>query len=66
MYTFGAPPGSGQVVPNQMVEPPILSEFRMRAEERIFGELSSYDKGDWQRTHSKPGDFILKDIEWRM
>jgi len=67
VYTFGAPPGSKTAVPNQMVEPPILCEFRMKGGGRdVWGVEFVPTRETGNALIPKPGDFILKDIrQWR-
>lgn len=66
-YTFGAAPGSTKPVPNQMVEPPILSDFRMKGGGKdVWGTefVPTYETGG--ALIPKPGEFRLTDItKWR-
>lgn len=66
MYSFGQMPG-GKAVPSIMVEPPIISEFRMNGGGKdIWGVnyIPTYETG--QALLPEPNNFILKDIrQWR-
>lgn len=66
MYSFGQMPG-GKPVPSIMVEPPIISEFRMNnGGKDVWGVnyVPTYETG--QALIPKPNNFILKDIrQWR-
>jgi hypothetical protein len=66
-YTFGAPPGSPRPVPNQIVGPSFMGEFRMKGGGKdIWGVefVATYETGNAMLP--KPGDFILTDIrKWR-
>lgn len=65
-FTYGAPPGA-KPVPNQMVEPPFLSEYRMTGGGNdIWGVQFVPTKEAGGGMLPKPGEFILKDIKkWR-
>ncbi|MCR3922698.1 MAG: veratrol--corrinoid protein metyltransferase [Firmicutes bacterium] len=64
-FTFGGPPGAK--IPNQMVEPPLLSEYRLTGGGKdVWGVEFVATKETGGAMLPKPGQFILKDIKkWR-
>lgn len=67
VYTFGAMPGAAHAPANVMVEPLIVSEFRVNGGGKdVWGVeyVPTYETGN--ALLPKPGDFILTDItKWR-